>query len=122
MNPNENTSSSKANHQPSAGGVHSISDSKLVNFAIGTQKKSRFQKEREANEAKRKLDEADAAKVYESFVASFADDDDAKTFVRGGRDEGPYQMNKRTKTSETDNILDEFKVSSRFLFYAHIAH
>jgi U2-associated protein SR140 len=61
-----------------------LTDSKLISFAIGQQKKSRFQKAREEKEAKKKLDEEEAAQVFESFVASF-ENDATKTFVRGGK-------------------------------------
>lgn len=61
-----------------------IADSKLITFAVGQQKKSRFQKAREEQEQKRKQDDEETAKVYDSFVSSFKDDDDGKTFVRGG--------------------------------------
>mmetsp|Transcript_31562 Transcript_31562/g.45443 ORF Transcript_31562/g.45443 Transcript_31562/m.45443 type:complete len:94 (+) Transcript_31562:278-559(+) len=48
-------------------------------------KKSRFQKAREEKELKKKLDDEEAAKVYDSFVASFTEDEqNGKTFVRGG--------------------------------------
>eukprot|EP00981_Chlorochromonas_danica_P011536 scaffold4094_cov201-Ochromonas_danica.AAC.6 len=71
---------------PVTGSLKNISDSKLVTFAIGQQKKSRFQKAREEQEAKKKQDDLEAAKVYESFVASFdVDEDGLKTFVRSGR-------------------------------------
>lgn len=86
------------------GAIQTISDSKLVAFAIGTQKKSRFQKAREEQEAKRKQNELEAAKVYESFVASFnTDEEGVKKFVRGGGDSELYRMNNgTTKPSEPD--------------------
>lgn len=61
-----------------------IADSKLITFAVGTQKKSRFQKAREEKELKKKLDDEETAKVYDSFVSSFTEEEDGKTFVRGG--------------------------------------
>ncbi|KAJ1443332.1 hypothetical protein B484DRAFT_389608, partial [Ochromonadaceae sp. CCMP2298] len=67
-----------------------ISDSKLVTFAVGTQKKSRFQKAREDAVAKKSKDEQEAAKVYEGFVASFETEGGGgaggakQAFVRGG--------------------------------------
>jgi len=74
-------------NKSAAGSLKNLTDSKLIQFAIGTQKKSRFQKAREDKETKKKQEEEEAAKVYESFVASFKDDDEngGKTFVRGGR-------------------------------------
>jgi U2-associated protein SR140 len=63
-------------------GMGRISQGKLAAFAVGTQKKSRFQKAREERELKKKQEEQEAASVYESFVASFAVEEDGKTFVR----------------------------------------
>jgi hypothetical protein len=108
----------------------SISDNKLVQFSIGQQKKSRFQKAREDQEAKKKLEEEEAAKVYESFVASFADDDEAKTFVRGGKYNGGssnrhaesagevYRMDGgKKKMSEIDKLMNEMKVRLKCTYY-----
>jgi U2-associated protein SR140 len=67
------------------GSMKTISEDKLASFAVGTQKKSRFQKQREEKEAKKKQEEEETAKLFDSFVASFTEDDDSKTFVRGGR-------------------------------------
>lgn len=63
------------------GSMKTISDAKLASFAVGQQKKSRFQKAREEKEEKKRQEEAEAAKIYDSFVASFAVEED-KTFVR----------------------------------------
>jgi hypothetical protein len=101
-----------------------IADSKLITFAVGQQKKSRFQKAREEKELKQKLADEETAKVYDSFVSSFKDDEDGKTFVRGGpsRDGGDssyggnrgevYKMDKRTDRgmSEMERIMVENKV------------
>jgi U2-associated protein SR140 len=63
--------------------MKTISESKLATFAVGQQKKSRFQKAREEAEEKKRQEEAEAAKVYDSFVASFqGDDNNSKVFVR----------------------------------------
>ena len=72
--------------QPAGTTLKNLSESKLINFAIGNQKKSRFQKAREEAEAKKKADEEEAAKAYEEFVESFKDsrEDAVKTFVRPG--------------------------------------
>lgn len=50
---------------------------------------------------KRKEEEKEAAKIYESFVASFADDDNEKTFVRSGGSSGSgdYYRSKDQRTS-----------------------
>ena len=64
------------------GSLKTISKGKLATFAVGQQKKSRFQKAREEKEQRQKQEEAEAAKVYESFVASFEVDESSKTFIR----------------------------------------
>lgn len=95
---------------PVTGSLKNISDSKLVTFAIGQQKKSRFQKAREEQEAKKKQDDLEAAKVYESFVASFDVDEDAiKPFVRPGRAPAPAVGGGGRKASEMDKLLGEIK-------------
>jgi U2-associated protein SR140 len=68
------------------GSLRTITETKLVSFAVGQQKKSRFQKAREDAEEKRREEEKEAARAYESFVASFEAPDDrgAKAFVKGG--------------------------------------
>lgn len=107
------------------GSMKSITDSKLVTFAVGQQKKTRFQKLRDEKELKKKQDEVDAAKVYDSFVASFTESDDVKTFVRGNtfQDDGDsqnggkagdiYRLDRRSsgKTSEMDKMMLELKVA-----------
>lgn len=100
-----------------------ISESKLVSFAIGQQKKSRFQKAREDKELKQKLDDEATAKVYDSFVSSFTEEEDGKTFVRGGlsksSSEGIYGGNRGdvyrmdrnpAGGSEMEKIANEMKV------------
>lgn len=118
--------------------LKNLTTEKLISFAVGTQKKSRFQKAREEQEAKKKLDEEEAAKVYQSFVQSFQEDDDeegedrhrgGKRFVRGGRmnhgsseekhgNSGEiYRLSSKdrpqavTKTSEIDKLMEETRVS-----------
>lgn len=95
-----------------------IADSKLITFAVGQQKKSRFQKAREEKELKQKLDDEETAKVYDSFVSSFTEEEDGKTFVRGGsnRDGGEaskggdvYKM-ERKGTSDVPRTMIENKV------------
>ncbi len=105
------------------GSLKSITDSKLVTFAVGQQKKTRFQKQRDEKEQKKKQDEVDAAQVYDSFVASFTENDDVKTFVRGntfqdfgdsqnsGNKAGDiYRLGRGGKTSEMDKMMLELKV------------
>eukprot|EP01041_Mallomonas_annulata_P005425 gene5425-10875_t len=67
------------------GSLKTISDSKLATFAIGQQKKSRFQKAREEKELKKKQEDEEAAKVYDQFVASFEVQEGSKAFIRGGK-------------------------------------
>jgi hypothetical protein len=114
----------KMTDHPVTGSLRNISDTKLVTFAVGQQKKSRFQKAREDKEAKKILDELEAAKVYESFVASFtAEEEDVKTFVRGGKilEDGQvlggsagetYRLDggKKAKVSEMEKIMHEIQV------------
>mmetsp|Transcript_23814 Transcript_23814/g.32777 ORF Transcript_23814/g.32777 Transcript_23814/m.32777 type:complete len:93 (-) Transcript_23814:3197-3475(-) len=72
-------------------------------------KKSRFQKAREEKELKKKLDDEEAAKVYDSFVASFTEDEqNGKTFVRGGNilESNNRGASESTKTEVT--IFDMF--------------
>lgn len=107
------------------GSMKTITDDKLANFAVGNQKKSRFQKAREEKELKKKQEEEEAAKVFDSFVASFTEDEDRKTFIRGGKvqDSGDvvggkrgevYTMD-RTKSqkplSEMERMVEEMKVN-----------
>ncbi|CAM9531688.1 unnamed protein product, partial [Phaeothamnion confervicola] len=74
------------------GARDSLTREKVTSFAIGQQKKTRFQKEKEANEARKKAEEEATASVFDDFVASFGagggrssgEDLNAKTFMRGG--------------------------------------
>ena len=60
------------------GSLVQLTENKLSSFVSGAQKKSRFQKQKEAQEIKKKQDELAAAKVYESFVAAFESTDDSE--------------------------------------------
>ena len=109
------------------GSMKTITTDKLAAFAVGTQKKSRFQKAREEKEIKKKQEEEEAAKVFDSFVASFTEDEDKKTFVRGGKaqDSGDVIGGKRGEiytldrsragvkqpSSEIERMVEEMKVS-----------
>mmetsp|Transcript_9633 Transcript_9633/g.10137 ORF Transcript_9633/g.10137 Transcript_9633/m.10137 type:complete len:89 (+) Transcript_9633:57-323(+) len=67
------------------GSMKTISQTKLATFAVGQQKKSRFQKAREEAEEKKKKEDEEAAKVYSQFVKSFeAEKNDEKSFIRFG--------------------------------------
>ena len=66
------------------GSLKTISNDKLATFAVGQQKKSRFQKAREEAEEKKRQEDLETSKLYDTFVASFETDDRSKTFVRGG--------------------------------------
>lgn len=81
-------------HKP--GSMKTITGEKLSSFAVGSQKKSRFQKAREEKELKLKQEADAAAEVYDSFVASFAaEEDNTKTFIRGGiKGEDPDRSNR----------------------------
>lgn len=99
--------------------IKNLSDDKLLSFAIGQNKKSRFQKDREDKELKRKQDEEDAAKVYQSFAADFNPDEDVgpKRFVRAGEsldasvEERPGIKASQNKLSEMDKMMLELKVT-----------
>ncbi|KAK5673360.1 hypothetical protein QVD99_000809 [Batrachochytrium dendrobatidis] len=67
----ENTSVSWSSKQAHPGPVKTLSKAKLETFSVGIQKKSAYQKQKEAEVAKKKREEEEAAKVYEEFVASF---------------------------------------------------
>lgn len=93
------------------GSLKTITTDKLASFAIGTNKKSRFQKAKEEKEAKDKAEAEAAAQVYNSFVASFEGDDDddnnaampMKTFVKEGS----------SKTKNMESLLNEMKQKER---------
>ncbi|KAG3002076.1 hypothetical protein PC119_g16482 [Phytophthora cactorum] len=74
----------KTEMQPSS--LTSLTDDKLARFVLGQQKKTKFQKEREDREAKKRQADEEAAKIYATFVASFDNEDETKgkAFVRGG--------------------------------------
>ncbi|OWZ02278.1 U2-associated splicing factor [Phytophthora megakarya] len=74
----------KTEMQPSS--MTSMTDDKLARFVLGHQKKTKFQKEREDREAKKRQADEEAAKIYATFVASFDNEDESKgkAFVRGG--------------------------------------
>ena len=75
-----------------------MDDQKLSQYAQGTVKKSKREKEKEAAEAKRKMEEEHAAKAYAEFLDAFDADDTgsaparrsakSSTFVRSSRDSG----------------------------------
>lgn len=90
-----------------AGSLKTITDTKLVAFAVGNQKKSRFQKAREEQELKKKQEEQEAAKIYDDFVASFEDKSDKKTFVPAGGSTSGSSSSK--KSSEMERIMEEMK-------------
>jgi U2-associated protein SR140 len=73
------------------GAMKTISDDKLATFVIGRQKKTKFQREKEEREAKKREAENEAAKVYESFVASFdGSSAENNTFIRGEVQDSNY--------------------------------
>ena len=103
------------------GAMKTISDDKLATFVIGRQKKTKFQREKEEREAKRREAENEAAKVYESFVASFDGSASSQTFVRGetinqkggagGSAGTEYTMQRKDgkPKREMDRMLEEMK-------------
>ncbi|DAZ95762.1 TPA: hypothetical protein N0F65_010264 [Lagenidium giganteum] len=125
----------KKEMQPSS--LKALTDDKLARFVIGTQKKTRFEREKEEREAKKRRADSEAAAIYATFVASFEDDDNdqGKTFVRGetirhessearnghggGESGAVYRLQSHSshssrqaltnKTSEMDRMLEEMK-------------
>ena len=111
------------------GSLKTISDSKLASFAIGQQKKSRFQKAKEEKDLKKRLEDEEAARVYDQFVASFEVHDGNKTFIRGGsvKDHGEevfggqrgeiYRLESKPKSagSEMGRMLEEMKVFTEYM-------
>jgi len=104
------------------GSLQTITSDKLASFAIGANKKSRFQKNREEKEAKEKAEAQAAAQVYNSFVASFEgddnDDDDnnnqnmpLKAFVKESTSTTTTQI--KSKTSNMDILFNEMKQKER---------
>lgn len=102
-----------------------LTDSKLTTFALGQVKKSRFQREREEKELKKKQDEEEAAKIYESFVESFEGDSypshnrhgdehrknggsGMKVFVKGGRDRADSDLPSSLPISSSSNKTKPF--------------
>ncbi|TYZ66440.1 hypothetical protein PybrP1_002413 [[Pythium] brassicae (nom. inval.)] len=70
--------------QPSS--LARLTDDKLARFALGQQRKTKFEKEREEREARKRQADEEAAQMYATFVASFEDEDATlgKAFVRAG--------------------------------------
>ncbi|KAG5178404.1 hypothetical protein JKP88DRAFT_270519 [Tribonema minus] len=69
------------------GSKQNLTASKLQSFEVGKQKKTRFQKEKEAAEAKKKAAEAEAASLFQEFAASFEGDSGGgggKSFLKTG--------------------------------------
>ncbi|TDH72117.1 hypothetical protein CCR75_001242 [Bremia lactucae] len=118
--------------QPSS--LTKLTDDKLARFVLGHQQKTKFQKDREDREAKKRQADEEAAKIYTTFVASFDNEEETKgkTFVRGGTDATPnmhessrqsgdvYRLRRpdqaasgafapSKKVSEMDKMLQEIK-------------
>mmetsp|Transcript_12132 Transcript_12132/g.45007 ORF Transcript_12132/g.45007 Transcript_12132/m.45007 type:complete len:127 (-) Transcript_12132:369-749(-) len=60
-----------AQGQAAPASLSQMSSKKLTTFVLGSQRKSRLQKAREAQRRKEEREKVEAAKVFESFVASF---------------------------------------------------
>ncbi|KAL4093231.1 hypothetical protein PRIC1_010665 [Phytophthora ramorum] len=119
----------KTEMQPSS--LTALTDDKLARFVLGHQKKTKFQKDREDREAKKRQADEEAAKIYATFVASFDNEDETKgkAFVRGGATQGSRQSSRQSgdvyrlkakepaigaaaagkKVSEMDKMLQEIK-------------
>jgi hypothetical protein len=104
--------------QPKGETLKNLSAEKLISFTVGPTKKSRFQKAREVEEAKRKQQEEETAKVYETFVSSFNDQDDEEDEGDGnGRQKRFIPSGKSKKNSEMDRLMEEMKVSFSFFIF-----
>ena len=64
-----------------------MDDQKLSQYAQGTVRKSKREKEKEAADAKRREEEEQAAKAYAEFIDAF-DADDSGSARRGGKTTG----------------------------------
>ncbi|CAI5739911.1 unnamed protein product [Peronospora destructor] len=90
----------KKEMQPSS--LTSLTDDKLARFVLGHQKKTKFHKEREDREAKKRQADEEAAMMYATFVASFDNEDETK-----GKTFRGSEMNKRSnemKQKETEQM------------------
>lgn len=99
--------------QQQSGSLRSISDSKLISFAVGTQKKSRFQREKEEKDLKKKQEEAEAARIYGEFVASFQEPSKEVKFVKSDSNEIYNDMvisGSKKRGSEIDALIAESMV------------
>ncbi|CAI5716105.1 unnamed protein product [Peronospora effusa] len=105
----------KKEMQPSS--LTSLTDDKLARFVLGHQKKTKFQKEREDREAKKRQADEEAAMIYATFVASFDNEDETKgkTFVRAaiqGDRQSSGEMY-RLKSKESDGSFGPFCAENR---------
>ncbi|KDO31952.1 hypothetical protein SPRG_03167 [Saprolegnia parasitica CBS 223.65] len=66
-------------------------------FSMATQKKTKFDKEREEQERKKRIADQEAAQVYESFVASF-EHEPRQAFVQAGALSAPAYTPQRYQT------------------------
>ncbi|KAF8441454.1 hypothetical protein L210DRAFT_997820 [Boletus edulis BED1] len=98
-----------------------LDDQKLSQYAQGTVRKSRREKEKEAAEAKKREEEENAAKAYADFLDAFEGEDAGKKkagsgFVRGSGDaKAPYQPSTKNTTessSRTRALLEEMDDAS----------
>ena len=99
-----------------------MDDQKLSQYAQGTVKKSKREKEKEAAEAKRREEEEHAAKAYAEFLDAFDADDNAparrsaksSSFVRSSRDSGaaytPSGLSRPEAHSRSMRAFEQSKV------------
>lgn len=94
------------------GSQSQLTKTKINSFQMGKQQKSRFQRAKEAAEAKKRQQDAEAASIYDSFVASFAggEDDAGPAFVREGEMLPSSSHDKKKPLSEMEKMLVEMKV------------
>nr|KAJ3422718.1 hypothetical protein HK105_006777 [Polyrhizophydium stewartii] len=69
-------------NKPKPGSAKTLTKAKIAAFSVGVQKKSALEKQREADEARRKREEEEAARVLEEFTASFEQTSSVRRWVK----------------------------------------
>ncbi|OQR80638.1 AP-1 complex subunit beta [Thraustotheca clavata] len=93
-------------------------DDGRTRFTMTVQKKTKFDKEREQQERRKREEDAAAARVYESFVASF-EDDGYKPFVKAGANVAPPAVKYTTPSPvqrQTSSIPSSQSTTKAFAF------
>jgi hypothetical protein len=98
----------------------SLDDQKLTNFAHGSMRKSRREKEKEAQEAKTREEESLTAKAYEDFLETFEGDGSNRPregpgFVRQGSG-GSYGPTARGRAPLNAPVMDDEEVGPYYSY------